>query len=169
MRKPIRMRVKSISMTFIITLILFTTNLQAQDLEPHFKDYQVIEKHVGKNAPLVLPRNARMFRTRLKEAAKQKPNFAGHYILTTWGCGMECLMGALIDAKTGKIYQMPFTICCWGADVDDDFEPIQFRTDSNLIIFSGARDEKEGDNGKHFYKFDRHRFVPITSIFRSAQ
>jgi hypothetical protein len=25
-----------------------------------------------------------MYRSRLREAAKEKPNFAGHYILTAW-------------------------------------------------------------------------------------
>ena len=139
----------------------FPSNLRAQKLTPKFGDYPVVEKQKIKNAPVVLSKNDLIYRTRLKEAAKQKPNFAGHYILTTWGCGMECLMGALIDAKTGRIYQLPFTICCWGDGVGDDFNPIEFRLDSKLIIFSGARDEKDGDVGKHYYIFDKSSFKLI--------
>ena len=35
--------------------------------------------------------------------------FAGHYTLSSWGCGAPCQMGALIDRKTGKIYEIPMS------------------------------------------------------------
>jgi hypothetical protein len=56
--------------------------LQAQNQALEFGDYPVAEKYRDKNAPVVLSKKDRIYRTRLKEAAKQKPNFAGHYILT---------------------------------------------------------------------------------------
>lgn len=136
-------------------------HLQSQNQKLEFEDYPADEKYRNKNAPVVLSKKDRIYRTRLKEVAKQKPNFAGHYILTTWGCGMECLMGAVIDAKTGKTYQLPFTICCWGDETSANFKPIEFRTDSKLIVFTGARDEKEDDAGKHYYIFDNYSFKPI--------
>jgi hypothetical protein len=49
-----------------------------------------------------LTRAAREFRTRLREAARDKPNFAGRFIGTTLGCGTECVQGAIIDARTGR-------------------------------------------------------------------
>lgn len=98
-----------------------------------------------------------MFRTRLREAAKDKANFAGRYILTAWGCGTTCLMGAVIDAKTGNVHWWNFTVCCWGFDIDDKFRPIEFPLNSRLIVFSGARNEKEGDIGAHFYKLENGR------------
>ena len=70
-------------------------------------------------------------------------------------------MAALIDAKTGRVYWMPHTICCWPADIDD---PIAFRLDSTLIVFSGVRNEKEGDNGTHYYQFKEGKFVLIESV-----
>ena len=132
--------------------------LQSQNQALEFGDYPVAEKYRNKNAPVVLSKKDRIYRTRLKEAAKQKPNFAGHYILTTWGCGMECLMGAVIDAKTGKVYQIPFTICCWGDDISEDFKPIEFKLDSKLMVFTGSRDEKEDDVNKHYYIFNNNNF-----------
>lgn len=144
-----------------VGLISIPTSMQAQNQIPVFGNYPVVEKLQNKNEPIVLSKKDRIYSTRLKEAAKQKPNFAGHYILTTWGCGMECLMGAIIDAKTGRIYQLPFTICCWGDEISNDFKPIKFRLDSKLIVFSGARDEKDGDIGKHFYIFENNRFIQI--------
>lgn len=102
-------------------------------------------------------------------AKNQRPNFAGHYILTTWGCGTSCLMGAIIDARTGKVHWWNFSICCWPFDVDDKFQPIELRLNSKLIEFSGARNEKEGDVGAHFYRFEDGRFVHIRSVLKENQ
>jgi len=154
-------------MAVFAAVVLITLIAHAQVNAPEFKDCPAGRKYTGKNAPLVLTRDARMFRTRLKEAARQKPNFAGHYILTTWGCGMGCVMGAVIDARTGKVYRIPFTLCCWGDDGGDTFAPVKFRLDSKLIILSGVRDEKQGDEGTHFYLFENNRFVPIFSVRKS--
>jgi hypothetical protein len=151
----------------VIFLLALASEVFSQDRLPHFKDYPVSEAYTGTNAPLVLKRgDDKMFRTRLREASREKPNFAGHYILTAWGCGTSCLMGAVIDAKTGRVYWWNFTVCCWPIDVDDKFEPIEYRLNSSLIVFSGARNEKEDDVGAHFYKFDRGRFVHLRSILK---
>ncbi|MCM3869832.1 MAG: hypothetical protein ND895_03895 [Pyrinomonadaceae bacterium] len=149
---------------------IFAGSAPAQNRIPQFKDYAVSEVYIGKTAPLVLTRDDRTFKTRLTSAAKnQKPNFAGHYILTSWGCGTTCLMGAIIDAKTGKVYWWNFSICCWSPDVDQKFQPIEFRLNSKLIVFSGARNEKDGDIGAHFYKFENGRFVLVRSVLKENQ
>ena len=96
---------------------------------------------------------------------KDKPNFAGHYVLTAWGCGAECLMGAVIDANTGHVYWFPFTICCWSGDVD---RPIDYRIHSRLLIFTGIRSEKEGDEGVHYYELKDGSFSQIRSIHRQS-
>lgn len=152
---------------FLFLTICSATAL-AQSSVPRFKDYPA-EVYSGPTAPLVLSRADREYRTRLRWAAKNvKPNFAGHYILTTWGCGTECLVGAVIDAKTGKVYNWDFSLCCWGI-TDDHFNAIEFRADSRLIVFSGARNEKEEDLGAHFYRFDNGRFVHMRSIPKASQ
>jgi hypothetical protein len=158
----------------LILLVLvsatFAGGATAQSQIPRFRDYSVSEAYVGKTAPLALARDDRMFKTRLAWAAKnQRPNFAGHYILTTWGCGTTCLIGAIIDAKTGKVHWWDFSICCWSFDVDDKFQPIEFRLNSKLIVFSGARNEKDGDVGAHFYKFENGRFVHARSVLKENQ
>jgi hypothetical protein len=78
-------------------------------------------------------------------------------------------MGAVIDANSGKVYWLPHTICCWGAEVDDRFRPIEYRLDSRLIVFSGLRDEKEGDDGTHFYEFDNGKFIKLASIMKEKR
>ena len=162
--------VKSKFIFVVLAAASFAVGGQSQKRVPQFRDYPVSEAYKGKTAPVILRRDDRMFKTRLRDAAKnQKPNFAGHYILTTWGCGTSCVMGAVIDAKTGLVYWWDFTVCCWSFDVDDKFEPIEVRLNSNLIVFSGARNEKEGDIGAHFYKFENGRFIHVKSILKENQ
>jgi hypothetical protein len=157
--------IRQIVMVQLALLAIFPSGvLPAQRPVRQFKDFPATGSYKGKNAPLVLQRRDREFRTRLREAAAEKPNFANHYILTAWGCGAECLMGAAIDANSGHVYWLPHTICCWGAEVDDSFRPIEYRLDSKLIIFSGERDEKDGDSGTHVYKFDHGKFIQLESI-----
>lgn len=153
----------------IVAAGLLVVDVQAQERVPQFKDYPVREFYRGKNAPVVLTRDDRKFRTRLRQAAKEKPNFAGRYILTSWGCGTRCLMGAVIDAKTGKVYWWESSLCCWGYDVGDIWGPIEFRLHSKLIVFIGARNENENDDGAHFYKFENGRFVHLKSVLKRVQ
>ena len=158
----------------IFAVLVLTLGLSAaamsQSREPRFSDYPVRSIYKGKNVPIRLTKNDMAFRTRLRWAATHmRPNFAGHYIFTEWGCGTECRDGAVIDAKTGKVYTWDFSICCWPMDVPDSFQPIDVRLNSSLIVFTGMRNEKEGDVGKHFYKFANGKFIHIRSILGSKQ
>jgi hypothetical protein len=65
---------------------------------------------------------------------------------------------AVLDAKTGQVAWLPFTLCCWADDVR---EPVQFRRDSDLILVSGRRDE--GEDGHYAVRFVDGRFIPLTS------
>ncbi|MEP6901291.1 MAG: hypothetical protein ABJA66_06045 [Actinomycetota bacterium] len=149
-------------LTLIFIIAFLSLSAFAQTGVPQFKNYPAAEKFSGKNAPLIIGKDEKTFRTRLREAAKEKPNFAGHYILTTWGCGTTCLMGAVIDAKTGKVYWWNFSVCCW-EETDENFNPLEFRLNSRLIVFSGLRNE-EGDKGAHFYKFENGKFIHLKTI-----
>lgn len=159
----------AVILLFTIVYMFNYTIVIAQSTLPNFKDYSINEKiYNGLTAPLVLTRDDLMFKTRLKWATKNiKPNFAGHYILTTWGCGAQCLMGAVIDAKTGKVYWIEFSICCWwSSSLDDEIQPIEFRPESRMIVFTGFRNEKDGDNGTHYYQFVNEQFVHIRSVIK---
>jgi hypothetical protein len=137
-----------------------------QSAIPRFEDYPSTDAYKGQNAPIVLSKDDLNFRTKLRLAARQKPDFAGHFILTAWGCGAECVMGAVIDANSGRVYWFPHTICCWPDDADGKFRPIEYQLGSRLVIFSGARNEKDGDQGTHYYEFRDGRFMHIRSVMR---
>ncbi len=76
---------------------------------PQFEDYPIHKTYDGPTHALNLKSSkARESRSQLRDAAKRKPDFAGKYIVATWGCGSSCAEIALIDAKTGNVYLAPF-------------------------------------------------------------
>jgi hypothetical protein len=151
---------------FCLLFLLLPETAGAQERVPKFKDFPVTEAFIGRNAPVILDRDGRTFRTRLRWAAKnERPNFAGHYILTTWGCGTTCFMGAVINAKTGKVFWLPGSYCCWNfQETDENFEPLIYRLDSKLIVISGMINEEEGTLGTHFYKFENGEFTLVHRV-----
>lgn len=58
----------------LLSIVMFCgfilTSAQAQRRVPQFRDYLVNEVYIGANAPVVLTRSDRMFRTRLQNAAR---------------------------------------------------------------------------------------------------
>jgi hypothetical protein len=96
--------------------------------EPYisFDDFKIINIDNKSKAKLDLSsnKNARNFRTRLKEAYEtDTSNFAGHYTFVSWGCGSPCQSSLLIDRQTGKIYDSP------EASLGYDY-----RTDSRMLL-----------------------------------
>ena len=58
--------------------------------------------------PRLLSDEAKMYRTRIREGAKESPSFAGNIIVTGWGCGTNCGQSAFIDAESGHVWVAPF-------------------------------------------------------------
>lgn len=130
---------------------------------PQFRSYPAEVMAVGSGVPVDLTSpNAYSYRTRLRAAAAGPVNFAGHYKLTIWGCGTQCVTGAVVDALNGQVTFFPFSICCEDWPIDDKFERVVFRKNSRLIVFAGMLNE-EGANGVHFFEFRDGRFQRITT------
>jgi hypothetical protein len=114
----------------------------AQSAVPTFTRYAAkVEKPKNVKVNLRSHKNANKFRTNLRNAAKGGVNFAGHYILTTWGCGTNCSQSAIIDARTGRVFfpdQLEgagFGFC----ELPDDTEPLVHQADSRLLILNGFK------------------------------
>lgn len=114
----------------------------AQSETPTSTQYAVkVEKRKNVRVNLRSHKNANMFRTNLRNAAKGGVNFAGHYILTTWGCGTNCSQSAIIDARNGRVFfpdQLEgagFGFC----ELPDDAEPVVYQADSRLLILNGFK------------------------------
>ncbi|WP_139922432.1 hypothetical protein [Hymenobacter sp. DG01] len=134
-----------------------------QQQQPAFQDFSVAKVYKG---PHALPRissgsAAWQFRTRIREAAKHPPNFAGHYVLAAWGCGSECLRYAVIDVVSGQVYFNNETnMSWWGATLPDHFVPLDFRSSSRLLVLTGALGG-EGRNTTHYFILRRGRLTPL--------
>lgn len=96
-------------MALVIPILLALFLQQDPAATPKWEDYPTSEPiWKGPNAaPKLVRADERMFQTRITNAAKEPPDFAGHYRFADWGCGSVCAAGALIDLKTGAIYPPP--------------------------------------------------------------
>jgi len=47
------------------------------------------------------------YRTRIREASRAEPNFAGRYSLDYWGCGTSCQVGVVVNLVTGEVIMIP--------------------------------------------------------------
>jgi hypothetical protein len=135
--------------------LLFSLNVSAQarkNLPPRFEDFAVVERFKGRPAPVNLRshRQARRFRTVLRDGAKKGPNFAGHYTVTYWGCGTECIIFGITDARRGKVYIAPFN-AGYGLD---------YRIDSRLLVVNPPK-ELEGRFGTE----DLERYHYVESLY----
>jgi hypothetical protein len=134
-------------------LLALTLSLAAFP-QPRFADYPATGIFQGTPAPPILTTPEQLnYRTRIRNGVAKgegvwtgtgrnpvphkTPNFAGHYFVIRWGCGSNCLMMAVVDAKTGKVHGSPMPGHGTGfflnmdptVDVDIDFHP-----DSRLMI-----------------------------------
>jgi hypothetical protein len=145
---------------------------------PRFEDYAA-KPYVGVNAaPDVHSEvRSRRYRTQLKSWVREKPNFAGHYILATWGCGTGCTEIAVIDALTGKVFHPPGARTNSIEDVDPevlvevsdgerraDFGALRYRADSRLLVLFGTPDGRAQNKGVSYFVWEndglrRVRFV----------
>lgn len=133
---------KSKIVLLVVILLAFSSISFAQSATPSFTEYAAkVEKVQNIKVNLKSHKDANRFRTNLRNAAKEGVNFAGHYILTTWGCGTNCSVSAIIDARSGKVFfpdQLEgagFGFC----ELPDDTEPIVFKADSRLLVLSGFK------------------------------
>jgi hypothetical protein len=141
---------------------------------PRFEDYPA-KLYTGRNAAPDLKSDpkSRLYRTRLKEWARERPNFAGRFILATWGCGTDCTQIAIIDAKTGRIFHPPGVAFNSAVNVHDAlFQPgksiwhgsgaIWYRPDSKLLVLIGEPEDR--DRGISYFLWEKDRLVKLRFI-----
>jgi hypothetical protein len=140
-------------------LLLGLCFLAGADEVPTFEHFKVGEKFTGKPAlPILRTRLQQRFRTMIREAAEEGPNFAAHYTLAEWGCGAGCVSMAVVDNMTGRTFDGPFSIL--GYDLENAYEggeeQLEYRIDSGLMVARGCPQEK--DCGTYYYEWADDRF-----------
>jgi hypothetical protein len=150
-----------------------------------FEDYPVKELFKGTpSEPVLISAEERRFRTVIrrgvskgwgvedgatgKELAVPGANFAGRYVIVHWGCGSPCLMAAVVDAKTGRVFPPPFNRgpghsyfqVPWAFPMRP---ALAYRLDSRLLIANICETDKavqvDGRAGYQALKCGAHYFV----------
>lgn len=150
---------------FLLTALVlaFGSICFAQTKKTTFKQYGVpIENLKNVKVDLQSSPEARRYRTNLRTAAKGRVNFAGHFILTTWGCGTNCTESAIIDARDGRVFfPKQFQGVVQGfcdlpenanpadsPDMKDEYAPFIYNASSRLLILNGFRGGEFDDEAK---------------------
>jgi len=113
----------------------------------------------------------------LTNAAKEPPNFAGHYRFTFWGCGSNCAAGAVIDLQTGTVYPPPLGDHGDGwsrwmiAATMSNGSAIDFHPDSRLVVVRGGINYSERLKANipdvWYFVWERDRFRQL--LFKSGK
>lgn len=157
----------------LIFSLLLSSNGFSQEKSPQFKDYPVDNAYTGKNHKLVLDSFSKEYKTRLNDAIKsQQPSFAGHYIVTSWGCGSGgCNTGAIIDSISGHAYPFPVglsSVYPLKKEFENDAgQEHLYKINSRLMIFAGNLDgahDGDGSDTIEYYEFSSGKFNFIKAI-----
>lgn len=127
---------------------------------PGFGDHPAQPVYRGTTAtPVLRTAQDKRYRTMIRTAASgEKVNFAGHYILSAFGCGSSCLQVFALDARSGEVHWLPFTVS-WGPEdtsFDTGIMPLDYRADSTLLVVAGSRNEH--GHGIYRYVFEHGQF-----------
>jgi hypothetical protein len=136
----------------MLACLIFNTICPAQGrVFPTFEKFRVSVTDSRSRQPnLRSHKKARLFRTNLRNAAKKGINFAGHYVLTFWGCGTNCASAAIIEAKSGRVYFPPqLDQFVWGLEMYNHVDNfLVYYSNSRLLVLYG--DVNQGA-GTHYF------------------
>ena len=137
----------------LISVVFLGARLAAVPV-PTFDDYPATEIFRGKPAaPVLSTSEARKFRTELRRQAAEGPNFAGHFTFARWGCGAGCVTGAIVDAKTGRVWFPSFQVedLVTSAGHVAVHHSTDFQLASELVVATGTINE--GDAGTAYFRW----------------
>ncbi|HEY8360739.1 MAG TPA: hypothetical protein VIL30_25050 [Ramlibacter sp.] len=149
---------------------------------PRFEDHPA-QPYAGANAPVDVGSDvrSRRYRTQLQNWAREKPNFAGHYIVATWGCGTGCTQVAVIDAASGKVFHPAGATVNYIMDVDPevlvdikdgerraDFGALHYRVDSKLLVVFGTPEGRAQNNGISYFVWEGDRLNRLRFVAKAA-
>ena len=151
----------------LIYLIISSYSVSISALEsevkPKFSHYKVIAKKDFNNKVKLNTKlkKTKQFRTVLSGYLSGEPNFAGNYVIATWGCGSSCQGHAIINKVTGDVFwpnEIESTVNLFSCDKD----ALEFMTNSNLLVVN--KPSFEGKVIQSFYEWKNNTFVRINKI-----
>jgi len=139
----------------------------AQAAAPKFEDFPAPTPFQGTLAkPILRTSWQRTYRTRIRDAVKEGPNFAGHFKIAEWGCGSDCVGIAIIDEQTGAVYDGPFHILAGSPTMtypDAPSDPaLGYKLASRLLVVHGCPGEK--DCASYYYEWTGTQFKLLRKL-----
>lgn len=132
-----------------------SSSAPAAALPAEFARYPGAASWSGKKAaPILDTKLKRRFRTVLRNASQEDPDFNGHYRLARWGCGMNCIGWAIINQRNGQVWMGEYGMSsCWdfqrGEEDEEVAIPDWFEYSRNSrLLYSYVCDD---DSGRHVF------------------
>ena len=150
--------------TILSVFICLGLSAVSAQVAPSFSRYGVpVERKSARSIDFRRSPGASSFRTRISSAFREPVNFAGHYILTGWGCGTGCIYSAIIDVRDGRVY-FPMQLAGLGVaynDTEYEEDPLVYRKNSRLLILKGSPgvmdNEADKPTGTYYYEWNGNR------------
>lgn len=144
-----------------ISLLIWIFSFSTYAKNPTFQDYPA-SAYTGKNQPLKLTSKSKKYRTLLKQMSQQQPNFAGHYVMETVGCGGGCSFALAYDAKTEQSFILPHTFAdCYSNEKGFKQNDIIYQKDSRLVMAIGSRYGDQEKCETVYYLVENNHFKEI--------
>jgi len=164
-------------------LLVLTVIAASAQRTPTFAAYAVkVEKVRNISVDLKSNKGAREFRTMLREAAKGGINFAGHYVMAGWGCGTNCEVLAVIDARNGHVYfpkelegvgigflDLPPGPVATDAPEENEYQSgAYYKASSRLFALQGftggGLDDKNAKCGTYYFEWTGNRLRKVAFV-----
>jgi hypothetical protein len=163
---------------FFIAILggILTAAPPPQSTPPRFEDFPVITVYRGGRPILAIQTDFKerilrcyadpVFGRSPESYARERVNFAGHFVISTCTCGTGCHYLYMWDATSGKFYQLlppgvlhigPFDT---GGGRSVEYRGEQYRTNSSLLIVEGCV-EDTCDCSKRYYQWTGSQFKLI--------
>ncbi|MGA7795926.1 MAG: hypothetical protein WCA19_23075 [Candidatus Acidiferrales bacterium] len=149
---------------------------------PSFGSYPARPQEVPSSIKLDLRSNpiAKKYRTVLRQEIAKGPNYAGHYRVAVWGCGISCAMFAVVNLETGTVISAREIATVLGTHLDadeflsgtrSDYWGFRFKNDSSLLVVLGAPDEDESRAGAYYFALqgERLRLIHTTRVSKTCE
>ena len=134
----------------ILAFAVLGAELQAgpPGVRPRFEDFAVKTIYRGiPAAPKLVTEDQKMFRARIRAAAKAKVEFAGHYTIPSWGCGTGCNDYVVADSITGAIYDGLYVVDLPSAWLEEhehgEAKRMEYHPHSRLLKINGCPGERD--------------------------
>jgi len=102
---------------------------------------------------------------------KTGPNFAGDMIVIQWSCGAPCLMAALVNGRTGEVFDPPLAvdhtfalpILNIGGDSPGRNPELKFRKNSRLMVVSATPDwlKKHPRSYRYYFVWESNHWALV--------